>query len=86
MEEKSRLTKLARVNDCRVVGITKPTLRLLNPVGKVITITNDNGPEFKNGSDLHLPFYFCYPQRPQQRGTVENTSELIRQYIARTTS
>lgn len=51
---------------------------------KVKTETSDRGTEFKVPLK-QLATYYCDPQTPQQRGTVENTIGLIRQYIKRDT-
>jgi IS30 family transposase len=64
--------------------VRKLTDKLLKEAGRrVYTITNDNGGDFKRKSNLKHPIYFCDPMKPQQRGTVENTIGLLRQYIKR---
>ena len=49
------------------------------------TITTDNGPEFAAHKDitkyLGAPVYFADPYCSWQKGTIENTNKLIRQYI-----
>ncbi len=49
------------------------------------TITTDNGPEFAAHKDitkyLGVPVYFADPYCSWQKGTIENTNKLIRQYI-----
>lgn len=49
------------------------------------TITNDNGHEFgefwKLEAELNAPVYFTHALCPWERGTVENTIGLIRQFI-----
>lgn len=49
------------------------------------TITNDNGHEFGEFWDLEnilkVPVYFTHPLCPWERGTVENTIGLLRQFI-----
>lgn len=51
------------------------------------TVTADNGSEFvehlKITKILNLPFYFCHPYSSWEKGTVENTNGLIRQYLPR---
>ena len=85
-DRKTRYTKLARIDKSTNQSIAKLTTHLLRATKrKVLTITNDNGPEFKWGPKLSAPVYFCTPLRPQERGTVENTIGLLRQYIKRTT-
>jgi transposase, IS30 family len=51
------------------------------------SVTNDNGSEFIQSisksaeNEFGVPVYFCDPCSPWQRGTVENTIGLLRQYI-----
>ncbi len=48
----------------------------------VLSVTVDRGGEFRDLPELLGPrLYVCDPQRPNQRGTNENTIGLIRQYI-----
>lgn len=55
----------------------------------VISITNDNGVEFGNFEKLEeklgVPVYFCHAYASWERGTVENTNGLIRQYYPKKT-
>jgi IS30 family transposase len=86
VDRKSRLTKITKVVGRTVRDITKLTNKLLQETKrKIHTITNDNGPEFRHPDGAIAPVYYCHPRRPQERGTVENTIGLIRQYIKRTT-
>lgn len=52
------------------------------------TLTVDRGQEFARHDritkQLGLPVYFADPHSPWQRGTVENTNGLLRQYFAKT--
>jgi len=85
-DRKSRYLKLARIVDKKVIAVTRLTNKLLKKTNKkVYTITNDNGPEFGNAKGAIAPIYYCHPRKPQQRGTVENTIGLLRQYIKRST-
>lgn len=82
-DRKSRLTKIARVDVRTTAAINQLTLKLLLETNKKIyTITNDNGGDFKGKDRLPIKTYFCTPMKPQQRGTVENTIGLLRQYIS----
>jgi transposase, IS30 family len=49
------------------------------------TMTNDNGVEFHRDESMAaksgLEIYFCNPYSPWERGSVENTNGLIRQYL-----
>tara|TARA_B000000460_G_C21459766_1_gene367515 strand:+ start:86 stop:1006 length:921 start_codon:yes stop_codon:yes gene_type:complete len=85
-DRKTRFTKLEKIKTgkSKDVGvITKQILEGLNK--KVHTITNDNGTEFNDAKSLPWKTYYCDPHKPQQRGTVENTIGLLRQYIKRNT-
>jgi len=66
-----------------VANITLETLKSLEK--KVFTLTNDNGTEFNDSASLPYKTYYFDPHKPQQRGTVENTIGLLRQYIKRKT-
>lgn len=85
-DRKSRFIKLSKIKSGTGAVVQKETIKLLNETGKIAyTITNDNGPEFKGNLPIGIPIYFCKPQRPNQRGTIENSIGLIRQYITRKT-
>ena len=87
VDRKSRFTKITKVLGRTVREITKLTNSLLRGTKrKVHTITNDNGPEFRFPDGVLAPVFYCHPRRPQERGTVENTIGLIRQYIKRKTN
>jgi transposase, IS30 family len=51
------------------------------------SLTWDQGKEMAEWErltgDTGVPVYFCYPSCPWQRGTVENTNGLLRQYLPR---
>jgi IS30 family transposase len=63
--------------------------RLSSYKGKVLTITTDNGLEFAKheyiSQQLGCKVYFADPYSSWQKGTVENTNKLIRQYIPKRT-
>ena len=61
-------------------------IRLLKPFKRhVLSITTDNGGEFARhklvSKALNAPVFFADPYSSWQKGTVENTNKLIRQYI-----
>lgn len=86
VDRKTRYIKIAKLNLVTADYVSKLTMDLLKSTGTEIhTITNDNGPEMRAGHKMPVPVYHCDPRRPQQRGTVENTIGLIRQYIKRNT-
>lgn len=82
-DRKSRYTKLA-VTSYRTKDTSKVTWDLLKRY-PVRSITNDNGPEFRDGPNMKVSVYYCDPMKPHQRGTVENTIGLLRQYLTRKT-
>lgn len=85
-DRKSRLTKIARLDQRDSYTVGQQTLNLIHETNKkAFTITNDNGGEFKKNIDIGIRTYFCDPHRPQQRGTVENSIGLLRQYVKRKT-
>tara|TARA_A100000171_G_C2117782_1_gene138904 strand:- start:225 stop:596 length:372 start_codon:yes stop_codon:yes gene_type:complete len=49
------------------------------------TLTYDQGKEMSQhrilSADLNMSIYFCDPRSPWQKGTVENTNGLIRQFL-----
>ena len=64
--------------------------RLLFPYRKsVLTITTDNGPEFAAHRHiteiLGATVFFADPYCSWQKGCIENTNKLIRQYITKDT-
>lgn len=84
VDRKSRYIKLDRVVNRKAITIYDKTNDLLS--GLVVrSLTNDNGQEFGDAVLQKVPVYFCTPFKPQQRGTVENTIGLLRQYIKRKT-
>lgn len=85
-DRKSRFSRLKRVSEATISEVSKATHELLDSTGKkVLSVTNDNGPEFKAFNSIKYPTYFCDPYRPQQRGTVENTIGVIRRFIKKKT-
>uniref|UniRef100_A0AB33IZM1 IS30 family transposase n=1 Tax=Prevotella sp. GTC17254 TaxID=3236794 RepID=A0AB33IZM1_9BACT len=66
--------------------LAREVRRLLLPYKKYMhTITTDNGPEFADHlqitKDLGVTVYFAAPYASWQKGAIENTNKLIRQYI-----
>lgn len=81
-ERKSRYTKLEIAKEPASVHLTGQTDALLKATWRPIySITNDNGSEFKDALFFDVPVYYCDPRSPHQRGTVENSIGLLRQYI-----
>lgn len=91
VDRKSRYTLLRRVEKLdvkHVANATRQALYRFRSWSK--TITNDNGHEFMRDealqNKLNIPIFFCEPASPWQRGTVENTNGLIRQYFGKGSS
>lgn len=85
-ERKSKYTKLAKIPKLTANDVGILTQSLLDSTGrKVFSVTNDNGSEFADPCLVKARVFYCQPYKPQQRGTVENTIGLIRQYISRKT-
>ncbi len=66
--------------------VANAAIRLLKPYKKHLkSITTDNGGEFAKhkliSKKLKTPVFFTDPYSSWQKGTVENTNKLIRQYI-----
>ena len=86
VDRKSRLTKIRLVKDLKAETVNRETLSISDQLPFLTkTVTSDRGAEFKVPLET-IKTYYCDPQAPQQRGTVENTIGLIRQYIKRKSS
>ncbi len=84
IERKSRLVRIGKIKDLRAHKVNHLTEKLLRNE-KVITITNDNGTEFRRPQTSQYPIYYCDPMKPHQRGSVENVIGTLRRYIKRNT-
>lgn len=86
-ERKTRFLLMERLPDGKNAdGVAKAVIRLLKPFKRhVLSITTDNGGEFARhklvSKALNAPVFFADPYSSWQKGTVENTNKLIRQYI-----
>jgi IS30 family transposase len=86
VERKSRFTKLKKIQSATFNEVTTATNEVLASVGKkVLSMTNDNGLEFRIIQAFKFPTYYCDPYKPWQRGTVENTIGVIRRFITNKT-
>ena len=83
-DRKSRYVRLVYVPACEVDLVADATSAALRDM-PLKTITNDNGVEFQRDEQLQdrlgVPIYYCNPESPWERGSVENTNGLIRQYF-----
>jgi len=71
--------------------LTKTVVRLLEVfIKNVHTITGDNGTEFADHQNiaklLKTNFYFTNPYSSWEKGLIENTNKLVRQYIPKSTN
>ena len=71
--------------------LTKVVTRMLTGyMNHVHTITGDNGTEFADhqamAKKLKTQFFFTHPYSAWQKGLIENTNKLIRQYIPKKTN
>ena len=71
-------------------AVVKVVVQLLRPFERhVLSITTDNGTEFAEhkyiAKMLHTKVYFTHPYSSWEKGLIENTNKLIRQYIPKNT-
>jgi len=91
VERKSRYTILFRNNDRRSKPIMGRLIDELSPLPQAArrSITFDRGFEFVSWRELTAGMgtkaWFCDPQAPWQKGTVENTNKRVRRYLPRNT-
>jgi IS30 family transposase len=88
-DRKSRFTKLVRTKNklcAKVAELTRDALKGL----KFESMTNDNGVEFgepiKQEEILGKPVFYTDPYSSWQRGTVENTNGLLRDFFPKSCS
>lgn len=84
LERKSRFIKIGKMSSSNAREVSLQTENLLKNE-KVLTITNDNGTEFRKPNTCKHKIYYCDAMKPQQRGSVENVIGLLRSKIKRTT-
>lgn len=90
VERRSRLVLLEKLANMSPGSVADAFSKQLSPLKeKVLTITSDNGFEFLCHKDvaerLDAGFFFADPYSAWQRGTVENTNGLVRQYFPKKT-
>lgn len=86
VERKTGYMLLSWLPDRKAERVADRIISLLSDFKeRVYTITVDNGSEFKSykrvANALDAKVYFSHPYQSWQRGTVENTNGLIRQYF-----
>lgn len=86
VERKSKLVRLRKLTTKAAAEMKDNCIEVLGPLAaKVHTITVDNGKEFCDheliAAGLQARIYFAHPYASWERGLVENTNGLIRQYF-----
>jgi len=88
VDRTTKLLRMKKVSRLSGYEVHNETLELLKG-HKVHTITNDNGTEFSlhdvTSKILNAQIFFARPYCSWQRGTIENTNGLIRQYYPKGT-
>ncbi|TDQ29678.1 integrase-like protein [Phyllobacterium brassicacearum] len=89
VERVSRFTVFLRNNDRQSRPIMERLIRTLEPLPPTArrSITFDRGTEFTDWpylqAGLGAQTWFCDPQSPWQKGTVENTNRRARRWLSR---
>lgn len=91
VDRKSRYSILSKVSSHQSEHINEKTSGELQKGNhSVISMTNDNGIEFGKWGELeeqlNANVYFCHPYSSYERGTVENTNGLLRQFFPKKTN
>ena len=86
VDRRSRFTCVRFVPSKHADVVGEITMEALAPHKAITkTLTNDNGREFQRGKQFEehfgIPVFYTAPSSPWQRGTVENTNGLVRQYF-----
>ena len=88
VDRKSRFTLVKKVTSKESEEVNAATAKALRRKPRK-SITNDNGREFSYPEQLEkklkTKIFFCRPYASWERGTVENTNGLIRQYFPKKT-
>ena len=91
VERKSKLVLTCLLKSKTEQETTPAILKLLKPYKNTIkSITSDNGGEFAGhetiAAQLDIDYYFANPYSSWERGTVENSNGLLRQYYPKNTN
>ncbi|MBM2294305.1 IS30 family transposase [Sulfitobacter pseudonitzschiae] len=92
IERKTRYTLLLRNNDRKSRPLMNKLINEMSPLPADArrSITFDRGFEFTSWRELHKGMgtksWFCDPQAPWQKGSVENMNKRIRRYLPRDTA
>ena len=90
VERKTKFTLIKALPNRESEAVANAIIDLLSPYRKkVFTITSDNGKEFSQhhriSYHLKAKIYFAHPYHAWERGLIENTNGLIRQYFPKKT-
>lgn len=91
VERLTGVTLIGKLRRRRAAVVNRRVIELIQAhPGLFKTITVDNGPEFHGYAEVErvtgVTIYFATPYASWERGTNENTNELIRQYVPKLTS
>lgn len=86
VDRKSKLTVLRKLKTKKKTTVQKQIAQVLKGLGRVFTLTLDNGKEFYDHQKLPIKVYFAHPYCSSERGTIENTNGLVRHYLPKKTS
>jgi len=91
VERKTAFMMMEKLKGKNAKELTKTVTRLLIAyINHVHTITGDNGTEFADhhtiAKMLKTKFFFTHPYSSWEKGLIENTNKLIRQYIPKKTN
>lgn len=84
VDRKTRFCRLLKLKTKMSDEVLERTVQVIVETGRFRSITSDNGPEMRSPrlmSWAQKRMFYCDPYQPNQRGTVENTIGLLRQYI-----
>lgn len=90
IERSQNMFMQSKLPSKRPDDVARAVIRLLRPYKKhVLTITTDNGIEFRNHKDiakaLGCTVYFADPYCSGQKGAVENANKILREYFPKGT-
>ena len=84
VERKTRYPFLAYLEDRSTESVNRLTRELLRGI-PIKSLTIDNDISFQKHEELseilNSAIYFCHPQSPHEKGTVENRNKAIRRYV-----
>ncbi len=90
VERKTKFVVIRKIANFKAKDVARAVVRALKPFKSMVhTITLDNGKEFYRHTTfakaLAAQTYFCRPYHSWEKGLVENTNGLIRQYFPKGT-